>query len=296
MTRAFEVGYRHIDTAEGYGNEAGVGEAVRASGLARDEVFITSKLDNKSNTGPTTRARRSTRRSRSSGSTTSTCSSSTGRCRRCSTATTSRRGGRSRSSRPTVARARSGSRTSRSTHLSGSMPSATSCRRSTRSSCTRTCSTRRFAPTARRRGSPPRRGRRSRKGEVLDDPVGRRDRLASGALAGTGRAALAHPARQHRVPEVDDAGADRGELPALRLRARSTTRWSSSARSTAARRAARGRTPTRSLRPREWPAGPVRRWGPPSTFRNELAGPKRPFLPPAGGTVTAERRGGEKWR
>jgi 2,5-diketo-D-gluconate reductase A len=44
--RAFEVGYRHIDTAEGYQNEAGVGEGFRASGLGRDEVFITSKLDN----------------------------------------------------------------------------------------------------------------------------------------------------------------------------------------------------------------------------------------------------------
>jgi 2,5-diketo-D-gluconate reductase A len=48
VTRAFEVGYRHIDTAEGYGNEAGVGEAVRASGLDRGDVFITSKLDNDS--------------------------------------------------------------------------------------------------------------------------------------------------------------------------------------------------------------------------------------------------------
>jgi 2,5-diketo-D-gluconate reductase A len=46
VQRAFDVGYRHIDTAEGYGNEAGVGEGFRASGLARDEVFITSKLDN----------------------------------------------------------------------------------------------------------------------------------------------------------------------------------------------------------------------------------------------------------
>ena len=46
VTRALEVGYRHIDTAEGYGNEAGVGEAVRASGLDRGDVFITSKLDN----------------------------------------------------------------------------------------------------------------------------------------------------------------------------------------------------------------------------------------------------------
>src|SRR5215217_5074483 len=43
---ALEVGYRHIDTAEQYGNEQGVGEAVRASGLDRDEVFITSKLAN----------------------------------------------------------------------------------------------------------------------------------------------------------------------------------------------------------------------------------------------------------
>src|SRR5690242_7860671 len=44
--RALEVGYRHIDTAEMYGNEAGVGEGVRASGLSRDDVYITSKLNN----------------------------------------------------------------------------------------------------------------------------------------------------------------------------------------------------------------------------------------------------------
>lgn len=43
---AFEVGYRHIDTAQMYGNEAGVGAALAASGLARDEVFVTSKLNN----------------------------------------------------------------------------------------------------------------------------------------------------------------------------------------------------------------------------------------------------------
>ena len=45
-TRALEVGYRHIDTAEMYGNEREVGEAVRASGLDRGDVFITSKLNN----------------------------------------------------------------------------------------------------------------------------------------------------------------------------------------------------------------------------------------------------------
>jgi 2,5-diketo-D-gluconate reductase A len=43
---ALEAGYRHIDTAEMYGNERGVGEAIRASGLGRDEVFVTSKLNN----------------------------------------------------------------------------------------------------------------------------------------------------------------------------------------------------------------------------------------------------------
>ena len=43
---ALEVGYRHIDTAQMYGNEQGVGEAVKESGLARDEVFVTSKLNN----------------------------------------------------------------------------------------------------------------------------------------------------------------------------------------------------------------------------------------------------------
>jgi 2,5-diketo-D-gluconate reductase A len=43
---ALEAGYRHIDTAEMYGNEQGVGEAVRASGLDRAEVYITSKLNN----------------------------------------------------------------------------------------------------------------------------------------------------------------------------------------------------------------------------------------------------------
>jgi 2,5-diketo-D-gluconate reductase A len=43
---ALEIGYRHIDTAEMYGNEREVGEAVRTSGLDRDEVFVTSKLNN----------------------------------------------------------------------------------------------------------------------------------------------------------------------------------------------------------------------------------------------------------
>jgi 2,5-diketo-D-gluconate reductase A len=43
---ALEVGYRHLDTAEMYANERGVGDAVRSSGLDRADVFITSKLNN----------------------------------------------------------------------------------------------------------------------------------------------------------------------------------------------------------------------------------------------------------
>ncbi|MCU1425418.1 MAG: putative oxidoreductase [Microbacteriaceae bacterium] len=43
---ALEVGYRHIDTAQMYGNEEGVGQAVAESGLAREDIFVTSKLNN----------------------------------------------------------------------------------------------------------------------------------------------------------------------------------------------------------------------------------------------------------
>ncbi|HUA31137.1 MAG TPA: aldo/keto reductase [Streptosporangiaceae bacterium] len=44
--RALRAGYRHIDTAQMYGNEQAVGEAIAASGIARDELYVTSKLDN----------------------------------------------------------------------------------------------------------------------------------------------------------------------------------------------------------------------------------------------------------
>ncbi len=46
VKQALDIGYRHIDTAEAYRNERGVGEAIRASGLDRAEVYITSKLSN----------------------------------------------------------------------------------------------------------------------------------------------------------------------------------------------------------------------------------------------------------
>jgi 2,5-diketo-D-gluconate reductase A len=43
---ALQLGYRHIDTAAAYQNEEGVGEGIRASGMARDEIFITTKVWN----------------------------------------------------------------------------------------------------------------------------------------------------------------------------------------------------------------------------------------------------------
>src|SRR5699024_3786885 len=46
VASALEVGYRHLDTAKMYGNEKGVGEAIAASGIARDELFVTTKLNN----------------------------------------------------------------------------------------------------------------------------------------------------------------------------------------------------------------------------------------------------------
>jgi 2,5-diketo-D-gluconate reductase A len=46
VTVALQAGYRHIDTAEGYGNEKEVGEAIRKSGLDRADIFVTSKLGN----------------------------------------------------------------------------------------------------------------------------------------------------------------------------------------------------------------------------------------------------------
>lgn len=41
---AVEIGYRHIDTAQAYGNERGVGEGVRTCGIPRDELFVVSKV------------------------------------------------------------------------------------------------------------------------------------------------------------------------------------------------------------------------------------------------------------
>ncbi|MER6175675.1 aldo/keto reductase [Streptosporangium sp. NPDC001681] len=45
VDQALQIGYRHIDTAQMYGNEEGVGAAIAASGIAREELYVTSKLN-----------------------------------------------------------------------------------------------------------------------------------------------------------------------------------------------------------------------------------------------------------
>ena len=44
VARAIEVGYRHIDTATAYDNEEAVGAGLKAAGISRDEVFVTTKV------------------------------------------------------------------------------------------------------------------------------------------------------------------------------------------------------------------------------------------------------------
>ena len=138
VAEALRVGYRHIDTAEMYGNEEGVGEAIRASGLDRSEVYVTSKLNNGYHEpDEARRAFESTLEALGfeyvdlflihwplptlyDGDYVSTWRTS-------------------RSSSATGARARSASPTSRRSTLSASPPRRTWCPRSTRSSCIRIC-------------------------------------------------------------------------------------------------------------------------------------------------------------
>lgn len=52
VSAALEAGYRHIDTAQMYGNEEGVGRAIAQSGIPRDEIYVTTKLSNKRHADP----------------------------------------------------------------------------------------------------------------------------------------------------------------------------------------------------------------------------------------------------
>lgn len=57
VRQAIATGYRHIDTAQAYENERGVGEGIRASGIARDEIFVTTKLSAESKSYDDAKAR-----------------------------------------------------------------------------------------------------------------------------------------------------------------------------------------------------------------------------------------------
>ena len=92
VTDALEVGYRHLDTAQMYGNEEGVGAAIAASGLPREELYVTTKLNNGFHRPDDARRTFAGVAGAAAGSTGSTCSSSTGRCPGGTTATSSRRG------------------------------------------------------------------------------------------------------------------------------------------------------------------------------------------------------------
>ena len=74
VEQALEVGYRHIDTAQMYRNEEGVGRAIAASGIPRDELYVTTKLNNGFHRPDDARRTFDESLRRSSGSTGSTCS------------------------------------------------------------------------------------------------------------------------------------------------------------------------------------------------------------------------------
>ena len=158
---ALALGYRHIDTAEMYGNEADIGAALAASGLPRDALFVTTKVwhDHLSPLAPS--APPAKPRSSGSASMPPTSTWSTGRA---STWTSTRCSAPWRGCRRTGSRARSASATSRPACCGGrSLPARRSpaCRWSTTSTCPRNaCSPRRDPPES--RWSPTRRPPRAR--------------------------------------------------------------------------------------------------------------------------------------
>ena len=244
--RALEVGYRHIDTAEGYGNERGVGEGVRASGLDRGEVFITSKLDNDSHRPDDARA--------AFDRTLSELGVDYVDLFLIHWPLPTAYGGDYVSTWKTLEEFKADGR-ARSIGVSNFQVDhlerlAAECdvvpavnqielhpyllNEAVRAHGeAHGIATEAWSPIA--------------KGQVLDDPVVTAIAEKARPLARAGRAPLAHPARQHRVPEVDDARADRGELPALRLRARGRRRRA--ARDARPRRRRPHRPPPRHVRP-----------------------------------------------
>ena len=213
---ALQIGYRHIDTAEMYPNERGVGQGIPDAGLDRAELYITSKLNNGCHRpDDARRAFDDTLMALSTdyvdlfpihwpvptpydGDFVSTWQTLEG----------FKNDGRARSI---------GVSNFQIEHTcSGSCRRPTPPRRSTRSRCTRTSpttSSASMAPTTASRPS----GHPSRKPRC---PATRwcDDRRGDGQDTGPSGAALAHPARRHRLPEISYTPARAGELRAVRLR------------------------------------------------------------------------------
>ena len=259
VEEALAAGYRHIDTAAAYRNEKGVGAAVAASGIPREEVFVTTKLWNDS--------RATTRRC-------VTFEKSLGRLghglrrplpdplagRRPRTAS-SRPGGPSSASTRKAAPARSASPTSASRTSSGSAARPGPCRPSTRSSCIRASTRPSCAPGTRSTGSPPRPGARSARGRCSASRpmVEIAERTAD---PGAGDPALAPAARQCRDPEVGDRRSGSARTSTSSTSSSARRRWRRSASLDTGRRAAP--TPRPSSRPEAPPRSLARGgFGPP---------------------------------
>ena len=226
-----------------YGNERGVGEALRASGLDRADVFITSKLNNGFHEPDAARKAFA-----------GTLEELGLRLRRPVPHPLAAADALRRRLRLDVEDARG---------VPGGRPGALDRRLELPGCASRAAGRRRrrrargepgraapVLPEPRRRCVRPRARDRDRgvgadrAGQGARRRDGERDRRHDRQDARAGRPALAHPARQHRLPEVDDAGPDRGELRALRLRSSSPTTSRRSTRSTAAKRDGTARTRT----------------------------------------------------
>ena len=217
---ALQVGYRHIDTAQMYENEAGVGQGIRDAGLDRGDVFVTSKLNNGSHRPDD--ARRAFDGTLEAlgfdyvdlflihwplptlydGDYVSTWQ----------TLEEFKRDGRARSI---------GVSNFQTTHLerlakeTDTVPAVNQIEVHPYFHNDQVRGYGRKHAIATEAWSP------IAQGKVLDDPVVDGVAKGTGQVTGSGGAALAHPARRHRLPEIGHTAAHRGELRDLRLRTES---------------------------------------------------------------------------
>ena len=245
VAHAFEAGYRHIDTAQMYENEAGVGAAIKDSGLARDELYITTKLNNGFHRPDD--ARRAIDES----------------LERLGLEQTdlflihwplpTQYDGDFVSTWKALIEAQKAGKT-RSIGVSNFQPAHLD-RIVEETGVVPVVNQVEVHPffaneDVRAANAAPRRAHRG----VVPDRAGqgqrrrhdRRDRRARRPYAGPGRPALARPARRHHLPQVDEGRADARELRDLRLRAHAPSRSARSTGSTGARPGGWARTRTRS--------------------------------------------------